>query len=284
MPFGDSFTIGYGVDNNQTFVALDNHKSSSINFGVPGFGPIHMFERANKLLQTKQLQYKEIPTLWFHFFMGNDIGETLSYIQSRHEEHVKPHLCVPAADAEVKPLPSTDYKKRSFVFDTLNKFPNSTVDISNLYRSILARSAIHKSLVHFGIRWQAFKLLSEGIYWVPAQSDAISSNCWKEHKSDFLQGVSASLTKISNQSGGQIIISLIPPKEICLGTSAWETIVNDIRSQFEAHGVLIIDYMDYNSCPELLSNFYKLDTHFSKNGHKAYFEDIIRNNRGADQP
>lgn len=78
--FGDSFAFGFGVEEDDTFIAgVDQNMAGQINFGVPGDNIISMIDRSLALLQT--LPEEKYPkNLFFHIFTGNDIEEAVIYL------------------------------------------------------------------------------------------------------------------------------------------------------------------------------------------------------------
>ncbi|MCH7644320.1 MAG: hypothetical protein IH974_05735, partial [Myxococcales bacterium] len=73
--FGDSFTFGFGVDANETFVSLLDRDAPGrhVNFGLPGDDILSQLERGPRLLG--RLEGGVTPeVIYFHLFFGNDLS------------------------------------------------------------------------------------------------------------------------------------------------------------------------------------------------------------------
>jgi len=245
--FGDSFTFGFGVEFEKIFTASGVGTPNGINFGVPGFNPREAFFRANTIIRKIRKNpdlVGEMPTsLWFHLFMGNDVSETL-----KHNFHKEPNV-----------------KQPNKIFH----FLNAVSERSYIVRALNGISLKVKLLFNYGS--------IEDHYWVEGHLTSMSNNFWNENKNAFFEKIEQEFTNLVSMFEGNIIISLIPPKEVCL-SSDWVSQSVDIKNYFSSFGssIIVVDTMNHVSCPEYLDWFYRLDTHFSASGHAMYYDNIIK--------
>jgi hypothetical protein len=233
--FGDSFTFGFGVEAKDTFV--DRYSKSinrSNNFGVPGFNPVEMINYASFLLSSQsKLPHPE--EIYLHFFLGNDIQETIG-------------------------------KNKEFL-----EFSKP-----NLFKRILNHSHMWRLLNNAYLNYQIKqKRLPDNYFWVSGHTEALSNNYWVRNGENFIRLLDFSLTNLRKNFNGKILISMIPPKEICLiDDEKWQIIVKRLKTVFETHQISFVDFYTSYKCPLLLDGFFSIDTHFNQQGHLMLFKII----------
>jgi hypothetical protein len=232
--FGDSFTFGFGVDGKDIFVRKFSDLSSSINFGVPGFNPLEEIDQSIALLENNRLQYPK--KIYFHFFLGNDVAESVGKI-GKLKKNIEPKEDI------------------FFIHEVLLK--PKLFDVSK------------KSLLGFNI-WR--KGLSKNTILVPGHIKSISEEFWVENKQFFLEALETRFSRLRAIYDGQVVISFIPPKEICLvGKSGWNSMTSDISRLATKYKISTVDFFSAYKCPKLVDAFFPIDTHFNQNGHEMMY-------------
>ena len=235
--FGDSFTFGFGVKAENTFVSLFSLNGiPSNNYGVPGFSAIELIDHAQKQVSTDS-DINKPKSLFLHFFLGNDVPETLI--------------------REFPTLTSTSSNMLENVFS-----------YSNLMK--LADRAVLGYRAHD-------KNISERFVWNSGHMENISGDYWLRNGQTFLKLLDVSLSNLRKDFIGEISASLIPPKEICLVDDAgWFVMVNDMKLILAKHQIKVYDFYSIVGCPTLLDGYFFSDTHLNALGHKMLFEAISK--------
>jgi hypothetical protein len=236
--FGDSFTFGFGVKAENTFVSLFSQNGiPSNNYGVPGFSAIELIDHAQKQVSSDS-DINKPKSLFLHFFLGNDVPETL-----------------------IRELPILNY--------TSSNLLEKVSSYSNLKQ--LADRAV------LGYRAYDRKI-SERFVWNSEHMQNISGDYWFHNGQTFLKLLDASLSNLRKVFTGDISASLIPPKEICLVDDAgWFAMVNDMKLILAKHQIKVYDFYSIVGCNTLLGGYFSSDIHFNTLGHEMLFEAISKN-------
>jgi hypothetical protein len=188
------------------------------------------FDMVDQAILVLQSKHSSKPNqLLFHFFLGNDIGEALS-----REGNL-----------------------------------NSQGLVSGFHRVIVKTKIyelLNKSLIKVEV---GRKGLPTDIYWVPGHVKEIGQEFWDSRRSLFLTGLDERFNKLRTLYSGEIVVSFIPPKEICLyDRGHWAVITSEIRGVLDKYQISTADFASTYKCPDLLAGYYAVDTHFNELGHQ----------------
>ena len=246
--FGDSFTFGFGVAVEDTFVSrLDRaDPRPHVNFGVPGDNILSEIDLASHVLAS--LPEAEQPgALYFHVFLGNDIREGWRYLQRRAE--------VESPDSEPGVL-------------------------SRLVKSSRLRTLVKTRLKALRYRSTRERPVPEGYTFIPKHFDAIERTDPEAlvMLDRVVAEAAARMAKLRARYDGSIIVSLIPPKEVYFlgeATAAYDRKRHALAEALRAEGAVVVDAFDDVDTSEVLRLFYPIDTHLNPSGHE-WFAELLR--------
>lgn len=235
--FGDSFTFGFGVDNQETFVSLINRHHASINFGVPGFNPIQEIDRAIELVNNSLHKPERI---WIHLFLGNDLSESVAYLDVKN--------------VQGKPLVSSWFsviQHRSLLYKRL----------ANIRMNVLALKQPS------GYYWvpRHFEDISPS-FWqsngasVMREVDERLRLLRQSFRGDIIFAIIPPKEVCLQRSENSL-----------------NDIQASFQIFNKKYGVKTLDFYGETSCPSVLDGFYRTDTHFNTVGHANYAKFLLKN-------
>jgi hypothetical protein len=249
LHFGDSFTFGFGMADHETFVSLLDQSGPyrHVNFGIAGDNLLAEIDQARVLME--RLPAAEQPRiLFFHAFLGNDIRGSWRYLQGANE-----HPSAVSAQARRLAQEFKDSKLR-----------------------VLVKNRIEA----LRMRWKLGSRLPEGVNFSPKDLREI-----ERMDSDYLARVdevaSASgekMARLRTAYGGEVVVTLIPPKEIFLlrgDTTSYQRRRDAFASALGPHRVVVIDMLESVPAEAILPLYFKIDTHFNPHGHE-WFAQLLR--------
>lgn len=250
LHFGDSFTFGFGVGEDETFVArLDRSgPGRHVNFGVPGDDLLAEIDHARLLLA--ELPETDHPrAIYFHAFLGNDIRGAWKYLERTGE------------------LPAAKPKERGWL-SRLVKESKLRRLVKNRLKALRFQSAAGAAGFPEGItfvskyRAEIEEMDLESL----ATLDRVAAAC------------AARMEALRAIYDGDVVVTLIPPKEVFFladDTAPWARRRDALAAAFRPHDVIVIDVLAAIPPSEILKLFFEIDSHFDRGGHE-WFAQLLR--------
>jgi hypothetical protein len=242
--FGDSFTFGFGVAEDETFVSLLDQSGPGrhVNFGVPGDDLLAEIDHARMLLS--ELPKEDHPrALYFHAFFGNDIRDAWKYLGRAGE-----------LTSEERQTP---------------------VRLSRLVKKSKLRRLVKNRLKAIRFQSAVGRPVPDGFTFVPKHLTALEDMDPKSLATfdRVASACAARMGELRGLYGGDIVVTLIPPKEIFFladDTAPYDRRRDVVAAAFRPHDVIVIDMLETIPPSEILPLFFKIDTHFNRDGHERF--------------
>jgi hypothetical protein len=245
--FGDSFTFGFGVEADETFVSLLSRDAAGghVNFGLPGNHLLSQLGTAPQLLSA--LDGGVAPeALYFHLFFGNDLHDAWKVVRRKDN----------AAQAD------SFWAKLS---------PKKLIKRTKL------RKIVHNRLVVAKMTLQRGGGAAEEFVFVPkylAQVEVDDQETMRRLHA-VLASCAERLLALRRVYDGSIVVTFIPPKDIYLtrdDVSVYRAKRNTIEAALRPFDVTFVDLLDHHAPGEILSLYFHTDTHFNVVGHQKFAE------------
>ncbi len=245
--FGDSFTFGFGVDANETFVSLLDRDAPGrhVNFGLPGDDILSQLERAPRLLG--RLEGGVMPeVIYFHLFFGNDLSYAWKILRRKGK--------VAQQDSRWAALSPKKLIRRSKL-----------------------RQIIHNRLIVAKVTFQRGGGIAEEFVFVPKYLEQIEVGDEEAMRrlDAVLVACADRLRELRRVYDGPIVVTFIPPKDIYLvrnDVSVYRRKRDAIEAAMRPFGVSFVDLLDHHAPSEILALYFHTDTHFNVVGHRRFAE------------
>ena len=265
LVLGDSFTFGYGVENNETYVnLLERRFNNSIGFINAGYAGGYSTDTEYVYLKNHGLKLKP-DIVMLGFFIGNDISDIMSNSHWIENE-------------EIKNVSSNIYY----------------IDESNRLRvKGLEKKWYYDANVYLSMKSHAYIFFKTKIRQVFQGMEPAEGTIYNEERNENMsiainttKDLLLKINKITNESNVGFVIILIPTREQVAGVKLvdkegkkldLEKINREFIGFFEDNGINYIDLMPYLRNEENI--YFKTDPHWNKNGHevvaRAIYESLI---------
>lgn len=265
LVLGDSFTFGYGVENNETYVnLLKGLFNNSIDFINAGYASGYSADTEYVYLKKHGLKLSP-DIVMLGFFIGNDISDIMS---NNHG----------IEDDEIKNVSSNIYY----------------IDDSNRLRvKGLEKKWYYNTNVYLSMKSHAYIFFKTRIRQIFQGRELVEGTIYNEERNEKLSGainntkdLLIKMNKITNESNVGFVIILIPTREQVYNTKIFdkkgskldlEKINLEFISFFESNGINYIDLLPYLRNEENI--YFKTDPHWNKKGHefvaKVIYENLI---------
>ena len=256
--FGDSFTFGFGLEEEKTYSSLLSGSGyGCVNLGVPGFTLLQEFLLFNYLYEQAE---RKPDIVLFSIFWGNDIPEH-GLVSEKRE---------PAITAEEDPFAHVGLLGRGAL-----RADEFIAARSALYRFVVDRSRSLSRKPECGFE------VPEGVFIQPHHLKAVDLDTLPYNLvSGFME--EAKLFPFEEFKGTRFYLLLFPSKEMLLwarsnpGETKKIAEVSDmLQDALKGRKVTVIDYFR----PALESPdsvFYPVDTHFNERGHAMVADILLR--------
>ena len=256
--FGDSFTFGFGLEEEKTYSALLSRDGyECVNLGVPGFTLLQEFLLFKYLYERAD---RKPDIVLFSIFWGNDIPE-----HGLVSEKIEPTITAEEDPfAHVGPLGRAALRADKFIGAR-----------SALYRFVVDRSRSLSRKPECGFE------VPEGVFIQPHHLKAVDLDTLPYNLvSGFVE--EAKLFPFEEFKGTSFYFLLFPSKEMLLWARSHpdgEEKINEapelLKDALGGRDVTVIDYFQ----PALQARdtvFYPVDTHFNERGHAMVADILLR--------